>query len=774
MTEEFQGTIGRTFKDSEAWWPNPPTPPEGAPNVVYIVLDDTGYGQLGCYGGLIETPNMDRLADNGLRYTDFHTTAICSPTRACLLTGRNHHSAGYGFLSEFSSGYPGYNATIPKSVAMLPSVLKEHGYSTYCVGKWHLSPVSEFSQAGPFDHWPLGMGFQRFYGFLGGETNQFYPDLVYDNHIIDPPKTPEEGYHVTEDLTDKAVEFIRDTINVDPDAPFCMYLSYGANHAPHHTTQEWRDKYKGKFDMGWDRYREQVLENQKAMGIVAPNTELSPRPEFITAWDDLSDVQKQVYARFMENYAAFCGHLDDNIGRFIDFLESADLLDNTLVVVVSDNGASAEGGPDGTMSEDRFWNYIFQTPEEMLPSLDEIGEPETFPHYPIGWAHAGDSPLKRWKRESFNGGNTDPFIVHWPKGIQERGGIRHQYHHAIDVVPTILEAIGLDMPDEHHGVAQKPIEGVSMRYSFDDADAPDRKETQYYEILGTRALWHKGWKAVTEHQMETGGHFDDDQWELYHVAQDFSECHNLAEEHPEKLQELIDLWWLEAEKHNVLPLDDRFSSRLVQESRPRATLPRDTYVFYPDAASVNQFATVSLITQANYTITAHADIPEGGAEGVLLAQGGMYGGWSLFMQNNRLVYAFNYLQLEEYIVQSDVEVPAGEVTLGFAFEATGEPDVLNGKGTPGIGRLFINGEQVAETELAENVAVLYSSTEGVDCGRDPLTAVSKRYEPPYAFTGHLEKVTIDVSGEHLSSRSPDSGYSEHHEARARMDAGRAS
>jgi len=454
-----------------------------------------------------------------------------------------------------------------------------------------------------------------------------------------------------------------------------MYLSYGANHAPHHTTKEWRDKYKGKFDMGWDRYREQVLENQKAMGIVAPNTELSPRPEFIPAWDDLSDVQKQVYARFMENFAAFCGHLDDNIGRFIDFLESADLLDNTLVVVVSDNGASAEGGPDGTMSEDRFWNYIFQTPEEMLPSLDEIGEPETFPHYPIGWAHAGDSPLKRWKRESFNGGNTDPFIVHWPKGIQERGGIRHQYHHAIDVVPTILEAIGLDMPDEHHGVAQKPIEGVSMRYSFNDADEPDRKETQYYEILGTRALWHKGWKAVTEHQMETGGHFDDDQWELYHVAEDFSECHNLAEEHPEKLQELIDLWWLEAEKHDVLPLDDRFAARIVQEYRPQASLPRDNYVFYPDAASVNQFATVSLISRANYTITAHADIPEGGAEGVLLAQGGMYGGWSLFMQNNRLVYAFNYLQLEEYIVQSDVEVPAGEVTLGFEFEATGKPDV---------------------------------------------------------------------------------------------------
>lgn len=426
------------------------------------------------------------------------------------------------------------------------------------------------------------------------------------------------------------------------------------------------------------------------------------------------------------------------------------------------------------MSEDRFWNYIFQTPEEMLSSLDAIGDPETFPHYPIGWAHAGDSPLKRWKRESFNGGNTDPFIVHWPKGIQERGGIRHQYHHAIDVVPTILEAIGLDMPDEHNGVAQKPIEGVSMRYSFDDADEPDRKETQYYEILGTRALWHKGWKAVTEHQMETGGHFDDDQWELYHVAEDFSECHNLAQEHPEKLQELIDLWWLEAEKYDVLPLDDRFASRIVQESRPRASLPRDTYVFYPDAASVNQFATVNLISRANYTITAHADIPEGGAEGVLLAQGGMYGGWSLFMQNNRLVYAFNYLQIEEYIVQSDVEVPAGEVTLSLEFEATGESDVPNGKGMPGVGRLFINGEQVAEKELPENVVVIYSSTEGIDCGRDPLTAVSKRYEAPYAFTGHLEKVTIDVSGEHLSSRSPDSGYSEHHEARARVDGGRAS
>ncbi|MDX2465728.1 MAG: sulfatase-like hydrolase/transferase, partial [Acidimicrobiia bacterium] len=641
-------------------------------------------------------------------------------------------------------------------------------------GKWHLTPETESNMAGSKRTWPMGRGFERYYGFLGGETNQWYPDLVYDNHVVDPPKTPEEGYHLTEDLTDKAIEFIRDTVNVDPDAPFCMYLSYGANHAPHHTTKEWRDKYKGKFDMGWDKYREQVLENQKAMGIVPANTDLSPRPEFISAWDDLSDVQRQVYARFMENYAAFCGHLDDNIGRFIKFLSDADLLDNTLVVVVSDNGASAEGGPDGTLSEDLFWNYIFQTPEEMLPSLDVIGDPETFPHYPIGWAHAGDSPLKRWKRESFNGGNTDPFIVHWPKGIEDRGGIRRQYHHAIDVVPTMLEAIGVEMPEQHQGVTQKPIEGISMRYSFDDADAADRKETQYYEILGTRALWHKGWKAVTEHPMESGGNFDADNWELYHVAEDFSECHNLAEEHPEKLQQLIELWWAEAEKYDVLPLDDRFASRIVQEKRLQASAPRDKYVFYPDTASVNQFATVSLVNRPKYTITAHAKIPEGGAEGVLLAQGSLYGGWTLFMQNNRLVYAFNYLQLDEYVVESDVEVPSGEVSLGFEFEATGKPDILHGKGMPGLAKLFINGQQVGETEIPNNVVVVYSSTEGIDCGRDALTPVSKRYEAPYAFTGNLEKVVVDVSGEHLTSRSPDSGYSEHHEARARMDAGRAS
>ena len=774
MTQQFKGEIGQTFKDSKSWWPDPPKPPEGAPNVVYIVIDDTGYGQLGCYGSPIETPNLDQLAKNGLSYTDFHTTAICSPTRACLLTGRNHHSVGYGFLSEFSSGYPGYNATIPKSAAMLPALLKDHGYSTYCVGKWHLSPVSEFSQRGPFDHWPLGMGFERFYGFLGGETNQFYPDLVYDNHLVDPPKTPEEGYHLTEDLTDKAIEFIRDTLNVDPDAPFCMYLSYGANHAPHHTPKEWREKYKGAFDMGWDNYREQVLENQKKMGIVPENTELSPRPDFIPAWDSLTKVQKEVYARFMENFAGFASHLDFHIGRFIDFLSETGQLDNTLIVVVSDNGASAEGGPDGTISEDLFWNYIFQTPSEMLPKLDVLGDPETFPHYPIGWAHAGDSPLKRWKRESFNGGNTDPFIVHWPKGIQAKGGIRRQYHHSIDVVPTILEAVGIEMPEQHHGVPQQPIEGISMLYSFDAAEAPTRKETQYYEILGTRAIWHKGWKAVTDHRMDSGGNFDDDRWELYHVDEDFSECHDLAVEHPEKLQELIDLWWAEAETYNVLPLDDRFAARIVQEFRPQASPPRDKYVYYPGTSSVNTFATVSLINRPSYIITAHAEIPESGAEGVLIAQGSNYGGWSLFMQNKHLVYAFNYLQLKEYIIESDIEVPPGDVTLGFEFQGSGEPDVMNGKGVPGIGRLFINGQQVGETEIADNVVVVYSSTEGIDCGRDAITAVSKRYKAPYAFTGDLKKVTIDVSGEHIPRRSSDSGYSEYHEARARMDAGRAS
>jgi arylsulfatase len=748
LKDEFKGVIKPTAQESTPWWPESPKAPEGAPNVVFVVLDDVGFSQLGCYGSDIATPNMDRLAAGGLLYNNFHTTALCSPTRACLLTGRNHHSVGVATVMELASGYPGYDGIIPKSAGTIAEILKRSGYNTFAAGKWHLTPDGETSPAGPYDRWPLGMGFERFYGFLNGDTNQWYPDLTYDNHKVEQPRQPEDGYHLTEDLVDRAIGFVRDQQAAAPEKPFFLLLSFGACHAPHHAPREFIDKYKGRFDMGWDIAREETLARQKEKGLVPPDTELPPRNPGVKAWEELSSDEQRLFARMMEIYAGFMEHTDHHLGRFLDFLDKLGCMDDTLIIFLSDNGASMEGGELGLSNELRFFNVAPESLEELLERMDDLGGTGTYNHYPFGWAMAGNTPLKRYKQHTHGGGIRDPLIIHWPAGIKDKGVIRTQYHHVVDIVPTVLEIIGIKPPAELDGIAQKPMEGVSMAYSLEDGEASTRKEVQYFEMLGHRGIWQKGWKAVTWHAAWASamtvpgyegpvndGDYDADRWELYHIDEDFSECRDLAEEHPEKLQELKDLWWTEAEKHDVLPLDDRAPERYFAP-KPKPGGERDTYILYP-GTSLPETAAPD-VRNRSHSITAEVNIPEGGAEGVLAAMAGLTAGYVLYIQKNHLVYEHNYLDKERYIITSESEVPEGSSTLRFEFTKTGEHQ--------GTGALFINGEKVGEGDIPHTVPIRFSAGEGLDIGRDGTTPVSESYTCPYAFTGTLERVVFELDG----------------------------
>ncbi|KTG11546.1 arylsulfatase [Haloprofundus marisrubri] len=756
MTEQqFQGRIGRTYAESEQWWEDSVRAPEDAPNVLMVVLDDVGFGQLGCFGGLVDTPNIDRLADEGLRYNNFHTTALCSPTRSCLMTGRNHHSNGMAAITELSMGFPGYNGRIPHENGFLPEMLVEQGYSTYAVGKWHLSPAESNSAAGPYDRWPLGRGFERYYGFLGGDTDQYTPSLVHDNHQVDPPASPEDGYHLTEDLAQRTMDFIGDAKQVDPDKPFFTYFCPGACHAPHQVPEEWAAKYDGKFDMGWENAREEILERQKELGIVPENTELSPYNEDVPEWDPLSDDEKRLYARMMEVFAGFLEHTDAQIGKVLDYIDELGELDNTLVVLVSDNGASAEGGPTGSVDENRFFNNVPEDFDENLAAIDDLGGPKYFNHYPFGWTWAGNTPFRRWKRETYRGGASDPLVVCWPDGIDSRGEVREQFVHAIDVVPTVLDAIGLDAPSEIKGVSQSPVEGTSFSYTFADSEATGRHETQYFEMFATRAIYHDGWRAV--HPWPFGEPIsaedlsattlEESGWELYHVAEDFSEAHDVSSEHPEKVLELVQLWWSEAGKYDVLPLDGRGVQRFA-EDRPQPGRPRDTYVYYPGGQYVPENAAAKVLNR-DHSITADVTIPEGGVEGVLLANGSRSGGYSLFVADDRLHYVHNYVGVEEYEVVADEVLPDGEMQLRMEFETTGDVDQDAGKGAPGIVRLYYDDEEVGEGEIPVTVPITTGLTAGLSCGCDALNAVVDDYreQTPFEFTGVIARVTVDVSGE---------------------------
>ena len=769
MARSFRGITNLDIRDSVPdWGPyEQPRAPQGAPNVLYIVLDDLGFGALSCYGGPIETPNIDRIAAGGLRYSQWHTTALCSPTRSCLLTGRNHTVNGMGCISEASIGFPGANAHVPGECATLAEVLVERGYSTAMVGKWHLCAADEMNLASSKASWPIGRGFERFYGFLGGETNQWHPDLVHDNHPVDPPSRPEEGYHLGVDITDRAIEFLDDVKTIAPDRPVFLYYAPGCAHAPHHVPREWADRYRGRFDAGYEAMRDEILARQKEMGLIPPEAELPPlnpigTPEsrrgpdgqpfpmldHTRRWDTLSDDEKRLFARMAEVYAGFVSHCDDQIGRLLDYLEDIGQRDNTMVVLVSDNGASGEGGPDCSVNENKFFNGVPDDLAENMAMLDELGGYRTYNHYPNGWAMAFDTPFKMWKRYSFNGGTCDPCIISWPEGIAARGEIRDQYHHAIDVMPTVLDCLGVEMPETVKGYTQHPIQGVSMRYSFDTAGIPSARHTQFYSMLGTRGIWHDGWKAVTTHPAISGwGRFQDDTWELYNTDVDRTELHDLADAEPGRLAELVGLWFHEAGANGALPLDDRYPVEILMTPRPRPAPLRTRYVYRPGGAAVPESVAVA-VRNRSYSLGALVGLPSPGVSGVLFAQGGRFGGHALYVRDNRLHYVYNFLGSEQQRISATEELPTGDrMILGASFDKDGEDPPGTARG---LLRLYYGDHQVGEGRIRTQPGVFGLGGTGLTIGRDVGEPVTDDYpgEAPWAFTGGaLNRVVVDVSGE---------------------------
>ncbi len=713
-----------------------------------VVLDDVGFAQLGCYGSDIETPVLDSLAGDGLTFTNFHTTALCSPTRACLLTGRNHHRNGMGRIIELATGFPGYDATIPRANGFLSEMLLPHGYATFAIGKWHLAPEDEAHAAAPRTNWPLGRGFERFYGYHGGETHQFVPALYCDNHPIAPPRTPEEGYHLTEDLVDQAIGCITDVRVVDPDKPFFLYLATGACHSPHQAPAPWIDRYRGAFDGGWDAWRTRTLRRQTEASVLRAGTELSPRPDWVPAWDDLSADERRLYARYMEAFAGFLSHTDHHLGRLFDFLRESGELDNTVVLVLSDNGASSEGGPTGSVNDLRVWNGAPRTVEEALERIDEIGGPRCHNNYPWGWTVAGNTPFRRWKREVHEGGVADPLIVHWPSGIPTGDRWRRQYVHAVDVTPTLLEVLGVPAPEAIAGVTQSAMDGTSFAYTFTEPDGLGRHRVQYYEMLGCRALYEDGWKAVTYHPIQdTSTPFDDDAWELYHVDADPSECHDLAAAEPERLGHLVERWWAEAGANGVLPLDNRAFSEFVMD-KPILVPPRHRYAYRPGAAPVPEVVGANLRNRS-HRIAVDLEVPATSsdtssvpaAEGVLLAQGSGLGGWSLFVLEGRPAYAHNFVSLREDRVVADQPLEPGRHQVVLHFERTGDHR--------GVGHLLVDGAEAGRLEIAPFTITRFSLTgAGTTCGYGNGLPVSDayRHRGRFAFTGRILEATIEVDG----------------------------
>jgi arylsulfatase len=724
---DFGGRIGRTHRDSTPWWPDPPAG-LGGPNVVMVVLDDTGFAHFGCYGSELATPNIDRLAAGGLRYTGFHTTALCSPSRAALLTGRNPHAVGMRGVSNWSTGFPHMRGGISPRAATTAELLRAHGYATYAAGKWHLAPMEECSAAGPHTNWPLQKGFDRFYGFLQGETDQFYPELTSDNGHVDPPRRPEDGYHVSEDIVDKATGWIGDLQSIRPDRPFFLYLPFGATHAPHQAPLEYRMRWRGKFDDGYDAARERWFARQLELGIVPAGTALAPPNPGVPAWTDLTDNQRIFAARLQEAFAAMLEHTDAQIGRVVDFLEQRGLLDNTLFMVLSDNGASREGGPFGVMDEFSFFNAAWEDVDDIVANrLDDIGGPHSHSNYPWGWAQAGNSPLRWFKQNTYGGGVRDPLVVHWPNGIAEKGAIRNQFCHAIDITPTILDVTGAPVLEHHNGVAQIPMHGASITPTFHDPAAPAPRSIQYFEQMGHRGLWADGWKITTYH--EQGQPIDDDEWALFHLERDFSETNDLAAEHPDKLRQLIDAWWVEAGQHGVLPLDDRTIELFGGTPRPGTVHARSEYVYVPPLAHIPADASPPLGGRA-WTITAAVDVPVGGAEGVLYARGGHNVGHSFFVKDGALQFDYNALGTHHRAV-APVELTPGPHLLTARFDRAG---------TGGTLTLAVDGDDLADVEIPTIVRMLGST--GTDIGRDALSPVVDDYDAPFPFTGTITSVTF--------------------------------
>ncbi len=761
MSKRFKGTINIDARDSVPDWEpyEEPRAPEGAPNILYIVWDDAGFGAFDTYGGLIETPNMKRIADVGLLYTQFHTTALCSPTRSCLLTGRNATSNGMACVTEGTTGFPGSCGRIPFENALISEALVEKGWNTYAIGKWHLTPEEETSLASSKRLWPLDRGFERFYGFLGGETDQWYPNLVYDNHPVEVPYTPKQGYHLSKDLADKAIQFIRDSQVIAPEKPWLMYFCPGCAHAPHHVWKEWADKYMGRFDMGYEKYREIVLANQKKMGLVPEDIELPPinpyaeeksadgKPwntlDIVRPWDSLSENEKRLFSRMAEVYAGYVSYTDEQIGRILDYLEESGQLENTIIIAVSDNGASGEGGPNGSVNENKFFNGIPDTMEENMKYLDDLGSEKTYNHYCTGWAMAFNTPFKMYKRYSgHEGGIADPCLIAWPKGIRARGEVRHQYIHAIDIVPTLHECLGIEPPAVVKGYTQNPIEGMSFKGTFENPDAPAPRQTQFYTMTGTRGIWHKGWHASTIHtSIGDWGHFNQDKWELFNLEKDRNQMHNLTDQYPEKLEELKNLWFMEAGKYNGLPLEDR--PDIITFPRPQPTKPRNRYIYYPGCSEVPEAVAVN-IRGRSYNIDAEMDIETQDAEGVLFSHGGRFGGHSLYIKDGRLHYVYNWLGEKEQKLTSGVNVPVGKCTLGVRFSMEGFEDTS----PVGMAALYINDQNVAEARIKTQPAKFSIAGEGLNVGKDGGQPVSSDYQSPFEFRGGvIKEVVVDVSGE---------------------------
>jgi arylsulfatase A-like enzyme len=726
-------------------------PPEGAPNVFVILIDDAGFGASSAFGGPCQTPNFEKLAANGLKYNRFHTTALCSPTRQALLTGRNHHSCGMGGITEIATSAPGYSSILPNTISPLARTLKLNGYSTSQFGKCHEVPVWQTSPIGPFDAWPTGGGgFEYFYGFIGGETNQWYPALYEGTTPVEPDKTPEEGYHLTDDLTTKAIKWIRQQKALAPDQPFFTYFAPGATHAPHHVPKEWADKYKGKFDQGWDKLREEIFARQKKLGVIPQDCQLTERHPEIPAWDSVSAAMKPVLARQMEVYAGFLEHTDHHIGRLIDALKDLEILDDTLIyVIIGDNGASAEGSLQGCFNELAPLTGFpqLETPEFLAERLDKLGGVEAYNHYAVGWAHAMDTPYQ-WTKQvaSHFGGTRNGTIVHWPKGIKAKGEIRSQFHHVIDVAPTILEAAGLPEPVFVNGVQQRPIEGVSMLYSFDDAKAAERHETQYFEMAGNRGIYHKGWTAVTRHRTPwlTGNvklaAFDDDVWELYDTTKDWTQAKDLAKLQPQKLHELQRLWLIEAVKYNVLPLDDRFAERANPDiaGRPQLIKGSRQLLF----GGMGRLTESSIINYKNksHAVTADVVVPQSGAEGVIIAVGGIIGGWSLYALEGKLRYHYNFYGVDRYTIESASKIPAGPHQVRMEFKYDG-----GGLAKGGAVALFLDGKKVGEGRVERTEPMVFSADETCDVGFQAGSSSSTDYGPRgNEFSGEVNWVEIDV------------------------------
>ncbi len=725
---EFNGKIGATLAESEPWFPEPAHPGEAAPNVIIVLMDDLGFAQFGCYGSDIDTGHVDALAEGGLRYTNFHVTPLCSPTRAALLTGRNHHTVGMRAVSNFNTGFPSMTGHVSNHAATIAEVLHDEGYATFAVGKWHLAPMEQCSAAGPVDQWPLQRGFDRFYGFLDGETDQFSPRLTYDNHHIEPPAPPEQGYHVSEDLIDRAIGFIHDTKSVRPDRPFFLYLAFGATHAPHQAPQEYLDKYRGNYDEGWDVVRRRWFERQLAEGLLPDFTELAPRNPGVDAWDEMPENQRALACRLQEAFAAFLDHTDDQIGRLVDDLRKLDQLDDTVIMVLGDNGASQEGGPFGVLHEMKFFNGILETPDEAVAHLDEIGGPHSHTNYPWGWAQVGNTPFKWYKQNTHEGGVHVPLIVHWPARIKDAGSLRAQFHHVNDVVATLYEVLDIEAPTMRRGLEQIPVSGTSFAYSFDDPDAPTRKEIQYFEMAGHRGLWHDGWKAVTRHEARTS--FDDDTWELYNVDEDPSECRNLAQAEPERLKELIDLWWKQADIHGVLPLDDRMIELFGARFRDRSPHPADrTYRYLPPMSPLPMQAGAPMGGRS-WTLTARLSRTET-QDGVLFATGTENVGMSVFVNDGHLVFDYNAFD-DHTIVRSEARLEADVAELTVEFR--------RGASRTGSVRLLCDGNEIGAGDIPWVMATI--SSVGATVGYDAGSRVSAEYDDSFPFQGDLREVEI--------------------------------